>query len=161
MDCGGLDTEFDIDALMIAIDEEDSRDRFAFLDEQSLFDLGKRVYSANTTRRIQQVLKTFCDWRTERNRRVPSSSNGGVPMKLVEDYSVEEMNKWFSAFLAEMRKVDGGYYKARVVFETAIVLQMHMRACGKTYKFFSDPQFMPLRNTVDAVMKDLQKLGLG
>ena len=162
MDFGEFDIcELDIDALMKEVDEEDSRNRFAFLDDEKIFDLGQRRYSENSLRRIRHVLKTFAEWRAERNRMVPTSSTGGVPMNVVEEFTRNEINQWFSAFLAEVRKTDGEPYKARCIFEMAIVLQMHMNLCGKVYKFFCDPEFATLKNTVDSIMKDLQKKGLG
>lgn len=74
---------------------------------------------------------------------------------------MDEINKWFSAFLVEARKCDGQPYKARGVFEMGVIMQMHLRACGKNFKFYSDPIFLPLRNSVDAKMKELQAQGLG
>lgn len=148
----------DIDAFMEAIDREEESNRFAFLDEDVLKRFGERIYSENTNRRITSVLKTFCEWRTQRNT---VTSGEKVPLKLIEEFTIEEINKWAAAFLCEVRKVDGSEYKARGIFEMGVIIQMHLRACGKTYKLYGDPQFLPLRNCVDRRMKELQAKGLG
>lgn len=59
----------DIDALMEAIDKETSDNRFAFLNDDKLQEMSKRIYSENTVRRITSVVKLFNDWRNSRNGR--------------------------------------------------------------------------------------------
>lgn len=65
-------------------------------------------------------------------------------------------------FVAEVRKKDGSEYRAKSVFEFVLTIQTMFRVKkGKIFQFLKDPVFLPIRNSLNNVMKSLQRQGLG
>ena len=152
--------DFDFDLFMKEIDQlqlEDPQCRFKFVEELTIQEMCKKKYSANSMRRISSDFKCFNEWRQSRN----SARQVQVPTKPLEEFDDDELNQWLPAFLAEVRKIDGTEYKARVIFEKTVIFQMFLHLHGRPVHFFNEPKFEPIKNAVDKIMKDLQQIGLG
>lgn len=83
-----FDTEF----------EEDYR----FGSEENVEFLTAKSYSANTSRKIQYVLRLWKDWVNEKNLKLRLSTTS-VPTKSFHEFTDEELLKWVPFFLAEIR----------------------------------------------------------
>lgn len=78
------------------------------------------------------------------------------------DFTVDEINLWLPFFISEIRRKDGGHFKAKSIFEFVICIQcLFMAKRGISYHFLKDAQFVPVKNSLDNVMKKLQRLGFG
>lgn len=149
---------FDIETFMKEVDKfSNENERFQFLEEARIEEISTKKYSKNSMRRISSDLKCFYEWREARN----CNREIQVPDKPLEAFSNDELNLWIPAFLAETRKRNGENYRARVIFEKAIVIQMHLHLHGRKVEFFSQPSFEPIKNAVDSIMRELQQIGLG
>jgi integrase len=79
----------------------------------------------------------------------------------LENMTKDELNYSISRFICEVKKKNGDDYPGETLHELVISLQLHFDLKGKPLKFLNDPDFMQLKNTLDGVMKDRAKAGLG
>jgi hypothetical protein len=85
-----------------------------------------------------------------------------LPMAEVLEWSPEELNQWIPMFIHEVRKRDGGDYRAKTIMEYVLTLQSAFcNLRGKGYSFLKSDAFQPIRNALDNRMRALQTIGLG
>ena len=136
-------------------------DRFSFLDDGEWASLVEPTLAPGTRRKLRFVECLFNEWRTHRNL-VKGSDGTCVPHIEVVDFSIEELNLWIPMFVCVVRKKNGDFYRAQSIFEYILALQRLISVKrGVQYRFLKDPAFVPLRISVDNVMKTLQARGLG
>lgn len=62
----------------------------------------------------------------------------------------------------EIRKQNGDFYRAKTIFEIILSIKSLIRfEKNLNYEFLKDGQFLPVKNSLDRVMKQLQQIGLG
>ncbi len=65
------------------------------------------------------------------------------------------------AFISEIKKVDGGEYPGATLYQIVICIQFFLQKNGLNWRLLDDPDFLRLRYTLDNVMKERAKQGLG
>ena len=109
------------------------------------------------------MLKLFSEWRDQRNGRAnthPAENISPIYVPL-DEMTKDEINYSVSRFLCEIRKVNKADYPGDTLHEMVICLQLYFEQIGKPYKLLQDPHFIQLRNTLDGLMQDRAKAGLG
>ncbi len=66
-----------------------------------------------------------------------------------------------SCFLSEVRKKDGSEYPGDTLYQLLICLQFHLERTGRHWKLIDGEDFIPLKFTLDNLMKERAALGLG
>jgi hypothetical protein len=85
-----------------------------------------------------------------------------VPEVDLVDFTITELNTWIPLFIYEIRKQDGGLYRAKSVFEFLMTIQsIFATRMEIKYSFLKDPIFGPIKNGLDNTMRFLQAQGLG
>ena len=93
-----------------SMEEEDLvEDRFADVSAEEIEYLTSRRFSKNTSKKIVYVRKLFCEWRTEKNKKLLLSMSK-VPSESVEQWSVDDLNRWLPFFITEVRKQNKSKY---------------------------------------------------
>ena len=83
------------------------------LSEMQMTDLEKGPVVPNTEKSTAWALRTFNDWRNERNKQ---SATGDIcPLDLLKKPEAEKLNFWLSRFIVEVRRKDGEPYPARTL----------------------------------------------
>ena len=89
-------------------------------------------------------------------------TGGGVPVKELCDFSVDDLCSWLPLFLVEVRRRDGKEYRAKSLLEFLLCIQnVFDIKRGVKYSFLKDERFTVVRNSLDNVMRGLQRQGLG
>ena len=119
---------------------------------------------SNTRRNTQWGVKTYQAWAEFRNSQDETylDPNGPVPVDLAAvDYA--KMNYWLSHFVFEVRKSSGEPYPPRSLYNLVVSIQRHFKEeRDRPDMCFLDDKnitFKPLRDMLDAVMKDLHAKG--
>lgn len=144
--------------------EEDADDlkRFTFLDDAEWPTIIGKNLASSTVQKIRTVLTIFAEWRNARNSRNGVSADCMVPEKDLVDFTEEELCKWLPFFLHEIRKRDGGEYRAKTIFEFLLCIQSAIEVKRNVHhQFLKEGKFLTIRNALDNVMKALQQRGLG
>ncbi len=74
--------------------------------------------------------------------------------------SEEDLNYAVPQFIYEVSKKDHSFYPAETLCSLVVCLQACCHSHGKEYKFFEDPKFTPIHNTLDNHMKELSAQGI-
>ena len=64
-------------------------------------------------------------------------------------------------FITEVNKRDGKPYPGKTLYEMIVMFQFQLERKGYRWKILNEPEFTPLRNTLDNLMKQRAKMGLG
>lgn len=111
---------------------------------------------------FRMILALVEEWRTAREARGRISDMMILPMAEVLEWTPEELNQWIPLFIHEVRKRDGGDYRAKTIMEYVLTLQSAFcNLRGKSYSFLKSDVFQPIKNAVDNRMRALQSVGLG
>ena len=112
----------------------------------------------NTMKSTEWALRNFETWRLARNQRFPEEK---CPENVFEDETVA--CKWLCRYVSETRVSDGKEYTPRSLQLLLAGLQRHLCKVhpSKDTKLFTDTRFKPLKNTCDAVFKQLYRKGIG
>lgn len=72
------------------------------------------------------------------------------------------ITSWIPLFIHEIRKKDGGLYRAKTLFEYILSIQSLIRVeKNVVYEFLKKSQFLPIKNALNNRMRFLQSNGLG
>lgn len=164
-----------------SLDEIDL-DRFSFIEEVEWQNLTTASYCQGTMKKLLYVEALFGEWGRLRNviregelisqhtlylhhsllLEIFNSAGNLVPNKSIVDYDIEELNRWIPYFLFEVRRKDSERYRAKTLFEFLLCLQSLFKAKRNiSYSFLKEDRFLPIRNSLNNVMKELQAIGLG
>ena len=122
-----------------AVKDDDSR--FGTISDAELLYLTQKQYSVNTARKIITATNLLSSWVRETNNRLRLSSMR-VPTKSVDQWNVEELNKWIPRFICEVRTVEGKRYRSKTLMEYIICLQ-----CSWCKYLLKDDQFAAIQNS--------------
>ena len=97
----------------------------------------------NTQKATDWSLHIFKEWQAKRNKGVKQ-----VPMNLLEEPSVKELNKWLSCFVVEAACEDGKPYPPSSISNILAGLYRYAKSCGNCPNFMNrkDPQFKDLNH---------------
>lgn len=117
----------------------------------------------STQRKIRWAVDLFKEWVTQRNKNAVEDTSLNISPILVEleDMTKDEINYSLSRFVCEIKKKNGNDFPGETLHEIIICIQLFFEQRNQCYKFLSDPEFMQLRNTLDTMMQEKKKAGIG
>ena len=105
----------DLDDFILAKPGPSKKARFATpLSETKMMEIQKGPVVPNTEKSTAWALRTFTDWRNERNKQPATGDQ--CPTDLLENPEAEKLNFWLSRFVIEARRKDGEPYPARTLY---------------------------------------------
>ena len=103
----------------------------------------------------------FTDWRDYRNYYVDPQQPVWCDLKVPESINANDLIFAMTRFITEVRKLDGGHFPGKTLYEIVVCVQMHLETMGFNFKLIDDPQFVALKFTLDNMMKSRTSDGLG
>ena len=153
----------DLEDFVLAKPGPSKKPRFAKpLSDGQMTEMEKGPVVPNTDKSTAWALRTFTDWRNERNKH--SATGDQCPLDLFEKPEAEELNYWVSRFVVETRRKDGEPYPARTLYLLLAGLLRYGRSKSKLCPNFmdkSDPRFAELSGVCESVSRQLRKDGVG
>lgn len=115
----------------------------------------------STEKKCQWAVNVFQKWQLWRNKVADMSVDRNLsPIRVrLLDMTKDEICFCLSRFVLEVKKENGEPYPSETVYEMLISIQLYFDMHGREMKFFSDPEFITLRNIVDTHMKQLASNG--
>ena len=132
--------------------------RFEFLDDAK--SEAPKKYRKNT----QWALSTFLSWHDKRNQCFREEPEKQVPLDILGSNDPVAICKWFTFFVAEVRKKDGTEYPPKTLYLLLTGILRHMRSRNDVCPNFLDtqaPSFASFHNALDNVLRDLRVRGIG
>ena len=125
-----------------------------------MVNMTQKTFSDETMKKVHWARRMFNDWKQFRN------SQHGLQSYIldiddVSNLQKEQLNEALCRFITEVKKVDGGDFPARTLYDIIICLQFWFETQGLTWKLLGDEEFTNLRFTVDNLMKDRTAHGVG
>ena len=117
----------------------------------------------NTKKDTSWSVGAYNAWRVNRNQSAtPSPGVGEVPI-LSSEISTADLNYWLSHFVLEVNRVDGSPYPAVTIKHLCVGIQRFLREeCDRPeISLFDGLEFVSFRKTLDARMKEVNRLGIG
>lgn len=117
-------------------------------------------FAKKTIDKSTWAVTLFGQWRAERNVRCLSDESLlylDKPFGLMTD---DELHYTVPLFLTEVLKEDGSEYPPATLRDIVLSLQKFLEVQGRNVKFLSD-KFRNIRDTVDGLMKQRSRQGLG
>ncbi len=112
--------------------------------------------------KMKWVVGFFRQWQQHRSQTAieqPGMRMSPITVEL-EKMTADELNYSISRFIVEVKKGNGENYPGETLRGMVVMLQLYFQTLGFQYKFLTD-EFVQLKNTVDWVMKDRNKQGIG
>ncbi len=131
------------------------------LNEVALDLLSRKTFSANTNAKINWAVNLYCDWFFQRCK-VPCCDSR-IKWSNIEAGEIAKSNLAYalSCFLSEVRKKDGSEYPGDSLYQLIICLQFYLERTGHHWKLIDGEEFLPLKFTLDNLMKERAAMGLG
>ena len=124
--------------------------------------LKNRTFADNTEKKVSWAVNLFKKWWSQR------VSKPGCDMRIMwgDLNNVKQISKGnlaFSlcAFISEVKKKDGTEFPGATLYQIIVCIQFFLQKHGIDWKILDDADFMRLRFTLDNVMKQWAKAGLG
>lgn len=118
-------------------------------------------FAKKTVDKSVWAVTLFGEWRAERNVRClsdPSLVYLDKPFAFMTD---DELNYTMPLFLTEVVKADGSEYPPSTLRDLVLSLQKFLEVNGRNVKFLSDDKFRNIWDTLDGLMKQRSRQGLG
>ena len=124
-----------------------------------LEELSHKNFAPDTVKKIKWAVKMYREWRNNRN-------GGGIEqiecdLDKKETITSNSLVYALPRFITEVKKVDGGEYPGKTLYEIVICLQFHLESIGFGWKLISEESFKEVKFTLDNVMKLRTRDGLG
>ena len=142
----------------------DKENRFNFIDEAKADTLSKKFIPRNTGTCTKWCVATFQLWQNARNVRFQTEKDKQVPSDILNSTDSAVLAKWFSVYVAEVRKKDGTRYPPKTVYALLTGLLRYMRSLNPRCPNFldtSDVDFSSFHNALDNVLRELRCKGVG
>ncbi len=123
--------------------------------------LSKKTFSDNTNCKINWAMNLYCDWYFKRCKAAECDSR--IKWSNLESGQLVVANLAYSlsCFISEVRKKDGGEYPGDSLYQLVICIQFHLEHTGRHWKLIDGEDFLPLKFTLDNLMKERAALRLG
>ena len=130
--------------------------------ESELEALSKKTFAPNTYQKIVWVLGLYREWRNYRIK-LDECLYYVCRCELEKGQFMEPnvLCQALCAFISEVRKKGGGEFPGRTLYEIIVNLQFALEKRGIFWKLLDGREFVPLRFTVDNLMKRSVEKGLG
>ncbi len=123
--------------------------------------LSRKTFSDNTNAKINWAVNLYRDWFFQRCKSANCDSR--IKWSNIEGQEVTKANLAFalSCFLSEVRKKDGAEYPGETLYQLLISIQFYLEHTGRHWKLIDGEDFIPLKFTLDNLMKERAAMGLG
>ncbi len=133
------------------------------LEAAELENLKNRTFAENMEKKVQWAVDMFKQW--WRNRVSKDCCDMRImwgDLSNVEQISKGNLAYSLCTFISEVNKVNGGgEYPGATLYQIVICTQFFLQKNGINWKLLDDPDFLCLHYTLDNVMKERAKMGLG
>lgn len=123
--------------------------------------LSHQIFAQNTENKIAWAVQLYRNWWFQRCAKVDCDSR--VKWASIDNLKqVSRANLCFalSAFIGEIKK-DGSEFPGPSLYQIIICIQFHVEKNGLKLKLLDHPDFVSLRFTLDNLMKECARAGLG
>ena len=137
-----------------------AKKRFDFDIKDEDFEEYTRGYvPQNTTEDTQKCIRLFQEWRCQRNLHFPEDE---IPEDILQTKDKRRLCHWLCKFSTEVRKKDGSPFPPKSIHHYLLGIQRHIRVqTREDLNFFSEKEFLELRNLLDALFRKLHASGVG
>ena len=125
-----------------------------------MLSLTRKSFSDETTKKVHWVKQMFNDWKEFRCNSAHLESVD-CDIDHPELLSKEVLSKAVCKFITEVKKLDGGDFPPRTLYDIVICLQFWMEHNGFNWKLISDSEFQDVKFTLDNMMKQRAAKGIG
>ena len=130
------------------------------LEESVMVKMTRKTFSDETMKKVHWVRRMFNDWKTFRNSQEHLQSID-VDIDNVSTLDKMQLAEAICKFITEVKKVDGGDFPARTMYDIVICLQFWLESEGLCWKLLGEEVFQDLRFTLDNLMKQRTSAGVG
>ena len=93
---------------------------------------------------------------------VHHQATAGVRIPPLADLKIDELQHWFTRYILEVRKKDGGQFPPNTLHHLVCGITRYLRHHGQPeLDVWKDPEFSNFRASLDSEMKRLQSSGMG
>ncbi len=124
--------------------------------------LSHRTFAQNTENKIVWAVQLYHNWWYQRCAKVNCDSH--VKWASIDNLKqISKANLCFalSAFISEIKKKDGSEFPGSSLYQIIICIQFFVEKNGLKLKLLDHPDFVSLRFTLDNLMKERARAGLG
>ena len=127
--------------------------------------LACKTYARNTESQITWALNMFRDWKAWRlsdgvDERITRTEFTGLGDSRAALRKVD-VAYCLRCLICEVKKSNGSDYPGRTLYHMVLMLQFALEKEGISWKLLSDPEFKGVRNTLDNIMKERCRRGIG
>ena len=122
--------------------------------------LTHKTFSDETMKKVHWVKCMFNDWIAYRQSREDLQS---IDCNIDDVPNLEKsvLSAAICRFITEVKKVDGGEFPGRTLYDIVICLQFWIQSKGLSWRLISDEEFSDVKFTLDNVMKERTASGIG
>jgi hypothetical protein len=128
-----------------------------------LAEIQAEQFAKRTVDKALWAVTLFGEWRAQRNVKC-LSTKGNDTVYIDKPFTVmtdEELAYAVPLFVAEVMKKDGSDYPPATLRDLVLSLQKHLEVNGRRVHFLTDEKFRGIRDTLDGLMKERARDGLG
>jgi hypothetical protein len=118
-------------------------------------------FARKTIDKATWAVTLFSQWRADRNVRCLSDDTLVYINKPFGSMTDDELIYTVPLFLTEVMKKDGTEFPPATLRDLVLSLQKFLETEGRSVKFLSDDKFCNIRDTLDGLMKQRSRAGLG
>ena len=111
-------------------------------------------------KKITWVFNMFQDWRNYRNL-LGNLSYIACDLNDITSITEESLKFALCRFLTEVKKLDGSDFPPKSLYDILMCIQFFLETKGFTWRLISDDEFHEVKFTLDNIMKDRTKQGIG
>ena len=132
------------------------------VDAKILEDMGRKRFSENTERKVAWAVQMYRDWRNFclKNKHADCCIIS-ADLDTLTKLDKVSFSYSLSNFILEVKKKDGTDFPPQTLYQIIISLQFFLETRGLEWKLIDDPVFIRFKNTLDNLMKERAKSGLG
>lgn len=127
----------------------------------TMADVQSEKFAKRTVDKSVWAVTLFGNWRAQRNVRCMYDNTLVYLDKPLGIMSDEELVYAMPLFLTEVMKVDGSEYPPATLRDLLLSVQKHLEINGRHVQFLNDEKFRPIRDTLDGLMKQRARSGIG
>ena len=111
-------------------------------------------------KKVNWVRCMYNDWRSYRNSHEDLKS---IHCDIEDIANIDKMELCgaLCKFITEVKKVDGGDFPSRTLYDIIICLQFWLESNGLSWRLISDEEFCNVKFTLDNTMKERTASGVG
>ena len=130
------------------------------LDADTLESLTKKKFAMETMKKVNWVKNMYQEWMYSRNAK---SGVNDITCDLEDVQSITQESLKYSLchFITEIKKLDGGDFPPRTLYDLVICMQFYLEIKGFSWRLICDEVFKEVKFTLDNLMKARTERGLG